>query len=136
MSAYVGCETEIADQESLLEALVELGIPRDRIEVHEVARSLYGYQGDVRSQKAHVIVRRRDVGAASNDIGFERMEDGRFKTWVSEYDVLRGLGREIKKGHLLATYAKRQALRTAAKRKARSVKCTTENGRIRIRIRR
>lgn len=136
MSAYVGCETEINDLESLIEALVELGVPRDRIEVHEAARSLYGYQGDVRDQKAHVIVRRRDVGSASNDIGFERMEDGRYRTWVSAYDEGRGLGQEIKKGHLLATYAKRRALREASRRRARSVKCTTENGRIRIRIRR
>ena len=136
MSAYVGCETEIADLDALIEALVELGIQKEKIEVHEVAQALNGYQGDVRQQKAHVIVRRRVVGAASNDIGFERMENGRYKTWVSEYDTLRGLGREIAAGHLLASYAKRRVLREAAKRKAKSVKCTTEDdGKIRIRIR-
>ena len=135
MSAYVGCETEINDIEVLLESLVEMGIQREKIEVHEVAQKLHGYQGDAREQKAHVVVRRRAVGAASNDIGFERMEDGRYKTWVSEYDSLRGLGKQIAAGRLLATYAKNRVLKEAAKRRVKSVTCKEENGRMRIRIR-
>lgn len=37
---------------------------------------LYGYQGDLRSDSAHVIVRRAHLGRASNDIGFLHQEDG------------------------------------------------------------
>jgi hypothetical protein len=134
MSAYVGCETEINDLESLIESLVEIGVQREKIEVHDVAQTLHGYQGDVRQQKAHVVVRRRAVGAASNDIGFERMEDGRYKTWVSEYDSMKGLGKQIASGRLLATYAKTRVLKEATRRRAKSVTCKEENGRTRIRI--
>ena len=55
-------------------------------EVHEESKNLHGYQGDTRSQKAHIIVPRVQVGNASNDVGFERI-DGGFILHASAYDM-------------------------------------------------
>ena len=47
---------------------------------------LSGYQGDVRPQKAHVVIRREHVGQAANDVGCERMPDGTYRAWISGFD--------------------------------------------------
>lgn len=54
-------------------------------EVHEKAVNLYGYQGDKRNQKAHIVIPRKQVGNASNDVGFERVNNG-FILHASEFD--------------------------------------------------
>lgn len=53
--------------------------------VHKEATNLYGYQGDKRQQKAHIIIPRKQVGGASNDVGFERSKKG-FVMHASAYD--------------------------------------------------
>ncbi len=63
-----------------------VGFTADQIEVHQQAVPLYGYQGDERPQKAHVIIRRQHVGSAANDVGWERLPDGSYRAWISEYD--------------------------------------------------
>ena len=55
-------------------------------EEHETATTLHGYQGDERSQVANIIVRRKHVGAASNDIGFHKRKDGKYDLVISEFD--------------------------------------------------
>lgn len=85
MSHYVDIITEIYDIKALVRALERVGF-KGRVEVHKTAQCLYGYMGDLRNQKAHVIIRRKYVGSSANDIGFERMSDGRFKAHISEYD--------------------------------------------------
>ncbi|MCB9867740.1 MAG: DUF1257 domain-containing protein [Phycisphaerales bacterium] len=47
---------------------------------------LYGYQDDVREQRAHIVIRRQHVGTAANDVGWERQADGTYRAWISEYD--------------------------------------------------
>jgi hypothetical protein len=86
MSHYVDIVTQIKDLKALIRALGRLGFTQYMIEVHETAMPLIGYQGDSRSQKAHVILRRKYVGSSSNDIGFERMSDGRYAAHISEFD--------------------------------------------------
>ena len=54
-------------------------------EISEKAKNLYGYQGDKRPQKAHIIIPRKQVGGVSNDVGFERVKKG-FTLHASEYD--------------------------------------------------
>jgi len=54
-------------------------------EVHSEAKHLHGYQGDKRSQKANIIIPRQQVGTASNDVGFERV-DGGFILHASQFD--------------------------------------------------
>jgi hypothetical protein len=87
MSHYTEMVTEFTDVDCLVKALEELN-PKWKgiIEVHQTAQPLYGYRGDVRPQKAHVIIRKRFVGGVSNDIGFERQADGTYKAIISEYD--------------------------------------------------
>jgi hypothetical protein len=58
----------------------------DKIEIHEEAQPLYGYQGDQRTEKAHIIIRRKHIGIASNDIGFVKEADGTYTAIISEYD--------------------------------------------------
>lgn len=85
MSHYVDVVLEIKDEKALVLALERLGF-KSHIEIHKEAQNLYGYKGDVREQKAHVILRRTYVGRVSNDIGFERQVDGRYHAHISEFD--------------------------------------------------
>jgi len=57
------------------------------MEVHEEAVPLYGYRGDVRPQKAHLVIRRQHVGSGANDVGWERQPDGTYRAWISEFDA-------------------------------------------------
>jgi hypothetical protein len=45
----------------------------------------YGYQGDRRPETAELVVRRRHLGTASNDLGFARTPQG-YVPIVSDYD--------------------------------------------------
>jgi hypothetical protein len=46
---------------------------------------LYGYQGDERAERAEIVVRRKYIGSASNDLGFRRTAEG-YTPIISEYD--------------------------------------------------
>lgn len=85
MSHYVDVVTQITDRDALVKALGRMGFS-GKIEVHEHAKSLFGYLGDARKQQAHVIIRKRHVGNASNDIGWEKGEDGRYVSHISQFD--------------------------------------------------
>jgi 3-deoxy-D-arabino-heptulosonate 7-phosphate (DAHP) synthase len=84
MSHFTSIRTQIKQVDALVKALRDVGF--EQVEVHETAQHLYGFQGDVRSQTAEVIIRRQLISAASNDIGFKRQEDGTFQAIISEYD--------------------------------------------------
>jgi len=86
MSHFVECRTEFRDPQALVAALIECGFSEDQIEVHDEAVPLYGYQGDVRPQQAHIIIRRQHVGSGANDVGWEKQPDGTYRAWISEYD--------------------------------------------------
>ncbi len=84
MSHFTCIKTQIKNRDALVKALADIGFKE--VEVHETAQHLYGYQGDVRAQTAEVIIRRKYLSSASNDIGFKRQEDGQFEAIISEYD--------------------------------------------------
>ncbi len=86
MSEYVIIATAFTDAGHLIEALVDLGFPRDTIEVHDGPVTLSGYRGDARPERAEIVIRREYVGRGSNDIGFARQPDGTFRAIISEYD--------------------------------------------------
>ena len=75
-------ETAFKDRETLLKALAECGY--ETVEEGE-ALSLYGYQGDRRPETAQIVVRRKYIGAASNDLGFQKTDAG-YVPVISEYD--------------------------------------------------
>lgn len=83
MSKYLTFTDVVFKSESLLlAALADLGYAE--VERGE-ALPLYGYQGDVRKERAEIVVRRRFIGSASNDLGFARTAEG-FTPIISEYD--------------------------------------------------
>jgi hypothetical protein len=88
MSAYISLATPMLDQDCLLAALADLGFQTEQVEVHQSPVALVGYEGRSRAQRAHLVIRRRHVGHASNDIGFERTSTG-FRAHVSDFDQRR-----------------------------------------------
>lgn len=86
MSKFANYQSDMTDQDCVVDSLVDQGYKREDIEVHETAQHLYGYQGDKRKETANIIVRRKAVGGASNDIGFKREENGTYTGVISAYD--------------------------------------------------
>lgn len=100
MSAYSEVTTEFSNGDLLLAALKEMGFsPTNCI---GKPQPLVGFQGDFRTadgnghthnpalaMKADIIIPRSQVGGMSNDIGFVRGADGKFKAVISDYDSRR-----------------------------------------------
>jgi len=108
VSAYIVLGTPMTDEECLLEALADVGFAGDRVEVHAEPVCLQGYEGRLREQVAHVVIRRKHLGGSSNDIGFLRTPTG-YQALVSGYDsIAHGAG-------WLQTLQQRYAVRHAAK---------------------
>jgi hypothetical protein len=83
MSHFTTVKTQIVDKEYLLKALAECGFST----VKEGDNlPLYGYQGDKRAQTADIVVRRKHISPASNDLGFKKTDSG-YEIIISEYDV-------------------------------------------------
>lgn len=89
MSAYVECKTNFDDRDTLVSALQTLGWTPEQIQVHETAQNLHGYTGGLREQTAEIIIDRKHLVGASNDLGFKRQADGTWKMIISEFDVRR-----------------------------------------------
>ena len=85
MSAFVSLPTPMTDRACLLAALADLGFGSSKVEVHDQAQALHGYEGDAREQQAHIIIRRQHVGSASNDLGFEATPVG-YRAHISDFD--------------------------------------------------
>jgi hypothetical protein len=93
LSHYLNVETQITDAKALYRALQRVTLrgtnkcaTTDQIEVHKKAAHLFGYHGDQRADVANIIIRRQYVGSASNDIGFVKGKDGRYKAIISQFD--------------------------------------------------
>ncbi len=83
MSKYLSFPDVIfKDRGLMLAALADLGY--SQLEEGD-ALWLFGYQGDRRPETAEIVVRRRYLGSASNDLGFVRTPAG-YIPIVSEYD--------------------------------------------------
>ena len=89
MSHFVDILTEITDQKALVRALERMGF-KGHVESYDHTVTIYGYLGDERPEKAHVVIRKQYVGPSSNDIGFEKKADGKFVAHISEYDMGEG----------------------------------------------
>jgi len=84
MSHFSEIKTEFKDQDSLIDALVVAGVPRDWIEKHLEPQQICDYKGNPTKyrwqdtqdkrfksgDKAHVIIRRSHLGSGHNDLGF------------------------------------------------------------------
>ena len=132
MSAYVSVETAYKDQACLVAALREMGYDA---EVHVEAVPLVGYHGDLRPQRAHVVIPRIQLGCAANDVGFERGADGSFKAHISQYDRSATFP-AAKQQELRRRYAKAVTIKTAVAKGYRVVEEKQDGGRIKLRLRR
>jgi len=129
MSEYIKAKTcfKITNVAELLAALVDMKPEwKNRIEVHQTAQNLFGYTGDRRTDKAEIIIRRGDVGIASNDIGFKYQDDGTITAIISAYDQNR-YGKSWQ-SDLAKSYAYRVAEKQAVKVGATITKTVNENG--------
>jgi len=87
MSRYCQIKTIFKDESSLVAALMETGNWNlEQIQVYDTPKNLVGYEGRARKEKANIIIQKKFVGRAANDIGFLRNEDGSFEAIISEYD--------------------------------------------------
>lgn len=78
-----------------------------------MAQPLYGYHGDQRKETANIIVRRRFVGTAANDLGFVKSPDGSYSAIVSEFDSSKHNQNWF--NGLKRSYTEKVAVKTAAK---------------------
>lgn len=109
MSKYQVSTIILTEQCHLIGALRDLGYEP---EFHPEGASLVGYQGDERPERAHIIIRRRQLDSASNDIGFARDSSAVYRAIISEYD--RGIGfNEAWLGRLAQCYKERQTMAVA-----------------------
>ncbi|MBN1429845.1 MAG: DUF1257 domain-containing protein [Anaerolineae bacterium] len=83
MSHFTCVKTKIMDLEQLIGTLQDMGY------APEVGRDirLYGYRGDLRQDTADVVIRRNEISASSNDLGFAQSDEGMYDAIISEYDV-------------------------------------------------
>lgn len=119
------------DGEAIKSALDEMGYV---YEEHQEAQNLYGYAGDKRKQKAHIIVRRQHVGSAANDVGFVRKADGKYEMIISEFDRNQGhkQGQDFMK-NMKKIYAKHNVLITSRREGLILQSQKTAGGKIKIR---
>jgi hypothetical protein len=130
VSKYI-CFDEVIfkSRELLLAALADIGY----VEVEEAeALPLYGYRGDRRPETAEIVVRRKHLGSASNDLGFARTPAG-YVPIVSEYDQ-----RALHGGQLLVklrvAYSER-VVEEVRRRLNGTARRTVEGNLVRIRVR-
>ena len=130
MSKYLVFQSVVfKDRTLLLAALSDLGYPEPE---EGVALPLYGYEGDRRRQTAAIVIRRRFLGSASNDLGFARTPEG-YVPIVSDYDhrTLNG-GRFLTE---LRTAYSEHVVEEVRRRLHGSIRRTVEDGLVRIQVR-
>jgi len=135
MSETVLCETKFTCAETLKEALGDIGVPPDQIFVYAEAQQLEG-SDKIAQHKANIIVKNGAI-----DIGFEKLENGSYKTIVSTRGIYNGLGKRVLSkalngtGELDQFYAKRATLKAIQKNYGHQLKsCEMKNGKIQIKV--
>jgi hypothetical protein len=86
MSHYNKIKTELRNKNSLIKALIKMGFTKEQIKVCDEAEHLEGYHGDKRPEVANIIIPRKYVGNASNDLGWVLTENGTYEAIISDYD--------------------------------------------------
>lgn len=109
MSKYEEMRTVLSHEGYLVEALKQMGYAP---EVCTEGTALFGYMGDERPERAHIVIRRRQLDSASNDIGFRRDENGVYQAIISGYDRSIGFN-EAWLGRIAQTYKERQTMAVA-----------------------
>ena len=87
MSHYTSVKTHLVSPKHILRALADLGF--NEVEFHKNPVPLVGYMGDPREYQAQIVIRRKYLGMASNDIGFCRNTDGKYSAVIGDFDAKR-----------------------------------------------
>jgi hypothetical protein len=129
ISHFSSIRSQIRRKQTLVNALerIENGRWKGKVEVCEKATNLYGYHGDKRAQTAEIIIRRKNIGSASNDIGFKLQEDGTYSAVISDYDSSHHDKRWLDK--LTQTYST-EVVREISEDNGFNFECREENGEI------
>lgn len=118
------------DRETLIESLADCGYTQL---VEGTDLPLFGFQGDQRVETADIVIRRKHIGSASNDVGFARTAQG-YVPVISQYDR-----RSMQQGKFIANlrtaYHERAAQKLATSLHG-TVTRKVEGGKIKILIRR
>jgi hypothetical protein len=98
-------------------AALEKHFGQGTVEVHENGGDLIGWHGDNRAKMnpnsadyappCHLIIRRKNISTASNDIGYVRAENGKYTAYVSDYD--KGVFHQANQGLVKQEYGLRVA---------------------------
>jgi len=132
MSHYTVLRTQFVDVDALVKALADLGLTH--VEVYEKPKHLRGWLGGVRLRSAEIIIRRKHVGKASNDIGFKRQAGGTYTAIISEYDRRRYTDEWL--GRLAQRYAYHVTLAKLTEQGFELVTREQEKSRIHLTLRR
>ena len=129
MSEYVKVNVIFKDGDALIAALKNI-FPE--VEVHDKAIPLMDYAGKIREDtKANIVVRRKHLNSASNDMGFENMGD-HFRVHISDYDH----GKDWTRLDRIKQEYSVEAATRACRRRGWSVKKEVrEDGTVRLRVR-
>jgi len=148
MSVFTQVELELRDIEIVEEVLAEMfgGKVENCIDCPLPIR---GYRGDDRSKLAptnknyappcHLIVRKENIGAASNDMGIHRRSDGSLTAYISGYDRRGKLNEkwvnEVK-AKLKTKYAEKMVQRQAKRAGYKVSREIRHDGTVRLRLKR
>lgn len=93
--AEIECAYQVDGKDELIAAL-EQEFGEGSVEFHPEGSDLFGYEGANRSKAnknskdyappCEIIVRRKHVGSAANDVGFKFQADGSIAGYVSDFD--------------------------------------------------
>lgn len=132
MSAYKVIECEVTNGEYIVAALVDMGIPRNQIETHDIPVSLRDYQGRTGKQKANIVVRRENFKRLTSsyysaDLGFEKTETG-YKTHINSEESRWWSKKEPRFKQVASTLE----VTSQAKRRGYHVKKVEKDGKIKL----
>lgn len=101
MSAYKRIKCTIQDKDTLIKALAVMGLTA---QIHDAPQALRGYSGDLRQNKAEIIVLKEDLNTvftgASNDLGFTFNNAAQsYDIICSEYDLAHNLPARVKQAY-------------------------------------
>lgn len=130
-------ECQQSQESCLVQALEEIfGV--GTVEVHEEPVGLYGYGGDLRSSLSksnsnyappcHLVIRRKHVGGASNDVGFRKNDNGTYDAYISDYDK-GGNFNKAKMDKMMQHYSSNVTVKQL-KKQGYNIKKTVENGNV------
>jgi len=134
MSAYKVVECEISNGEYIIAGLVDMGIPRNHIEVHKEGVPLVNYSGRETGQKANIVVRRENFKKHTKarwnaDLGFEKTNKG-YQTHINSEESYWFEKREPRFKQVAAT----MEVTAQAKKKGYHVKKVEKDGKIKLKL--